>query len=245
MNTPPSGEHDALFVPPPPVAHGERLRVAVLVSGSGTTLQNLINEQLHGTLPIEIRLVVSSRADAFALERARRHGIPTALVERTAYTSAHAFDRALELVLDAAAPDLICMAGFIPFWTIPQRWLGRVLNIHPSLLPAFGGKGMYGDRVHEAVLAYGCRVSGCTVHFADNRYDHGPVIVQRVVHVLEGDEVARLRARVFREECIAYPQAIRLIAEGRIRVEGRLVHLVAPPAPGARGRRSKSAEPPR
>lgn len=215
-----------LPAPPPP---GERLGVAVLVSGQGTTLQNLIDEARAGRLPIDIRLVVSSNEKAFALERARRAGIPTVVLRPREYPSPRAYGLAIAAALAEARVELACMAGWLAFWEIPPAWLGRVLNIHPALLPAFGGPKMYGDRVHAAVLEHGCKVSGCTVHIADNEYDHGPIVLQRVVPVLDDDTPDVLRARVFAEECVAYPQAIRLIAEGRLRVEGRRVRLVPPP----------------
>jgi phosphoribosylglycinamide formyltransferase-1 len=120
-------------------------------------------------------------------------------------------------------PDLVCLAGWLHLLPIPDDFRHRVLNIHPSLLPAFGGKGMYGRRVHEAVLAYGAKVSGCTVHFADDTYDTGPVLVQKCVPVLAGDDPDALAARVFAAECEAYPEAVGLVASGRVRVEGRRV----------------------
>jgi folate-dependent phosphoribosylglycinamide formyltransferase PurN len=121
------------------------------------------------------------------------------------------------------APDLVCFAGWLHLLPIADDFRLKVLNIHPSLLPAFGGKGMYGHRVHEAVLAYGAKVSGCTVHYADDTYDTGPILVQKCVPVEEGDDPDTLAARVFTAECEAYPEAIRLIAAGRVRVEGRRV----------------------
>jgi len=128
-------------------------------------------------------------------------------------------------LLDAAEVDLVCLAGFLSFWEIPPRYEGRVMNIHPALLPGFGGKGMYGHRVHEAVLGAGCKVSGCSVHFVTNEYDAGPIIVQKAAAVLEGDTPDDLAARVFGQECKAYPEAIRLFAEGRLRIEGHVVHV--------------------
>jgi folate-dependent phosphoribosylglycinamide formyltransferase PurN len=136
--------------------------------------------------------------------------------------------------LDERKVDLVCMAGFLSYWIIPDRYLGRVMNIHPALLPAFGGEGMYGHHVHEAVLARGCKVSGCTVHFVNNTYDDGPIVLQRAVPVRAEDTPDRLAARVFEQECIAYPEAIRLFAEGRLRIEGRIVHIDDPAyKPGA------------
>ena len=219
-----------VFTPPPPPPPGQPLKVAVMVSGQGTTLQNFLDEMRAGRLPIEMKLVVSSRAKAFALERARRAGIPTVILRPREYPDAKAYGAAIASVVADAQVDAVCMAGWLAYWEIPQPLLGRVLNVHPALLPAFGGPGMYGDRVHAAVLEHGCKVSGCTVHIADNQYDHGPIVLQRVVPVLDDDTADRLRARVFNEECVAYPQAIRLVHEGRLRIEGRRVRVVPPPA---------------
>src|SRR5207245_9770922 len=119
----------------------------------------------------------------------------------------------------------VCMAGFMQLSTIPDDFMGRVMNIHPALIPAFCGKGMYGEHVHEAVLGYGAKITGCTVHFADNQYDHGPIILQRAVPVMNDDTPQTLAARVFAQECEAYPEAIRLFAEGRLRIDGRRVRI--------------------
>ena len=133
--------------------------------------------------------------------------------------------RIVEL-LDAAKVDLVVQAGFLSFWRIPPEYEGRVMNIHPALLPSFGGSGIYGRRVHESVLAAGLKVSGCTVHFVDNEYDRGPIIVQKCVAVLEGDTSDTLAARVFEQECIAYPEAINLFAAGRLKITGGTVHIL-------------------
>jgi folate-dependent phosphoribosylglycinamide formyltransferase PurN len=143
--------------------------------------------------------------------------------------------------LDERKVDLVCMAGFLSYWIIPERYLGRVMNIHPALLPAFGGEGMYGHHVHEAVLARGCKVSGCTVHFVNNRYDDGPIVLQRAVPVRAEDAPDDLAARVFEQECIAYPEAIRLFAEGRLRIEGRIVHIDDPAYKAGTAERCKPA----
>jgi phosphoribosylglycinamide formyltransferase-1 len=200
------------------------LRLVVLLSGGGTTLQNFIDQIGAGKLPARIQRVIGSRPDAYGLERARKVGIPTLVVPRKECTPEE-FSRRLAEAIRQARADLVCMAGFLSLWTIPEDYTGRVMNIHPALLPSFGGKGYYGHRVHEAVLAAGCKVSGCTVHFADNVYDHGPIIVQRCVPVLEDDTPDTLAARVFEQECIAYPEAIRLFAEGRLRIEGQRVRI--------------------
>jgi formyltetrahydrofolate-dependent phosphoribosylglycinamide formyltransferase len=202
------------------------LRLAVLLSGSGTTLQNLLDRTADGRLDARVALVVSSKLDAFGLERARRAGVPTVVVSRKESGSLEAFSAAIFEACRAADAELVCMAGFLQLVHVPDDFLGRVLNIHPSLIPAFCGKGYYGHHVHEAVLAYGAKVSGCTVHFADNQYDHGAIIAQRPVPVLDDDTPDALAARVFAVECEAYPEAIRWFAEGRLKVEGRRVRVV-------------------
>jgi formyltetrahydrofolate-dependent phosphoribosylglycinamide formyltransferase len=195
------------------VSRTEPLRLAVLISGGGRTLLNLHDRILEGSLPARITAVVSSRAEAGGVERARRRGLPTAVVPRREL-SLEAFQEGLTRAVGEA--ELVCMAGFLSMWRIPPRFEGRVMNVHPALLPAFGGKGMYGRRVHEAVLKSGETVSGCTIHFCDNEYDHGPILLQRRVPVLPDDTVETLAARVFAEECLAYPEAIRLFIEGRL-----------------------------
>ncbi|HJT79281.1 MAG TPA: phosphoribosylglycinamide formyltransferase [Gemmataceae bacterium] len=205
------------------------LRLAVLLSGSGTTLQNLLDRSADGRLPAEVVRVVANRPDAFGLERAERAGVPAAVVERRDCGSREEFSGRIFDLCRAARADLVCLAGFLQLLTIPDDFAGRVLNIHPSLIPAFCGKGFYGHHVHEAALAYGVKVSGCTVHFADNVYDHGPIVLQRTVPVLDDDTPDTLAARVFEQECEAYPEAIRLFAEGRLRVEGRRVRILPLP----------------
>jgi phosphoribosylglycinamide formyltransferase 1 len=201
------------------------IRLAVLLSGGGTTLQNLLDRIADGRLRAQVVLVVSNRSDAFGLERAGRAGIPTAVVSRRECASADEFGRLIFERCRAAEVELVCLAGFLQFLPIPEDFAGRVLNIHPALIPAFCGKGYYGHRVHEAALAAGVKVAGCTVHFADYEYDHGPIILQRAVPVLDDDTADTLAARVFAEECEAYPEAIRLFAEGRLQVEGRRVRI--------------------
>ena len=201
------------------------IRLAVLLSGGGTTLQNLLDRCRDGRLRAQVVQVISSAADAFALERARQAGVPGAVVNRKEAGSAEEFSRRIFELCRQARADLVCMAGFLQLLPIPDDFLGRVMNIHPALIPAFCGKGFYGNRVHEAVLAAGVKVTGCTVHFADNQYDHGPIILQRTVPVLDDDAPDSLAARVFQQECEAYPEAIRLFAEGRLRIEGRRVRI--------------------
>jgi phosphoribosylglycinamide formyltransferase-1 len=194
------------------------VRLVVLISGGGTTLQNLLDRTRDGRLPAAVVGVVSSRPDTRGVERATAAGVPVAVVEKG--------DRFADRVFAAVrgfAPDLVCLAGWLHLLPIPPDFRHRVLNIHPSLLPAFGGKGMYGRHVHEAVLAYGAKVSGCTVHFADDTYDTGPVVLQRAVEVRDDDTPDSLAARVFEAECKAYPEAIRRISAGGWRIDGRRV----------------------
>ncbi|MFO7898026.1 MAG: phosphoribosylglycinamide formyltransferase [Planctomycetota bacterium] len=209
------------------------IKLAVLLSGGGTTLENIARRIEDGALDAEVAAVIASRPDAYGLVRAKNHGIESDVIERKAFDSAEAFSEALNGRLDESDVDLVCLAGFMVMWKMSDRYLGRVMNIHPALIPAFCGKGYYGHRVHEAVLAYGAKVSGCTVHFADREYDHGPVIVQKCVPVLDDDTPETLAARVFEKECEAYPEAIQLFAEGRLRIEGRRVRVL-PERPSGR-----------
>lgn len=194
------------------------LRLAVLLSGSGRTLENLAKAIRSGRLAAEIAGVVSSRRDAYGLVRAKRLHLPAAVVRPRDFPTRRAFWAATAKALDALEPDLVVMAGYFCFWRIPRRYAGRVVNIHPSLLPAFGGKGCYGDLVHQRVLAAGVPATGCTVHLVDNVYDHGPVLAQRRVRVRKGDTPHGLAKRVFREECRLYPEVLQGIATGRIRL---------------------------
>ena len=188
--------------------------IAVLISGSGTTLVNLARQIDSGAIRAGIAGVISSRSAVAGLDRARDLGLPVEIVERKAYPDVDRFSERLTATLDTWRPDIVCMAGFLSLWRIPPHYAGRVLNIHPALLPKFGGRGMHGLKVHEAVIAAGETQSGCTVHFADNEYDHGPVILQRTCPVLPGDSPQILAARVFAEECLAYPDAIRRFLAG-------------------------------
>ncbi|MCP4590634.1 MAG: phosphoribosylglycinamide formyltransferase [bacterium] len=185
-----------------------RLRLGVLLSGGGRTFQNLHESCTRGELPAEVVLVISSTPAAYGMERARLVSVPVLVVERRALDQ-DAFHTRITQALVEAEVDLVCMAGFTSLWRIPPAFEGRVLNIHPALLPKFGGKGYYGERVHRAVLEAGEGESGCTVHYCDNQYDHGPIVVQRSVPVRAEDTAESLAVRVFAQECIAYPEAIR------------------------------------
>jgi formyltetrahydrofolate-dependent phosphoribosylglycinamide formyltransferase len=190
--------------------------LAVLLSGGGHTLQNFIDEIAAGRLDARIRVVVSSRRDAAGVQRAREAGIPCHVVERRRFASSEEFSAAITEALEPYAVDLVLLAGFLQLYLFPDKYRGRVLNIHPGLLPRYGGRGMYGHYVHEAVLAAGETESGCTVHLADHEYDHGPIVLQRRVPVLPGDTPETLAERVFAAECEAYPEAVRLFAAGKL-----------------------------
>lgn len=199
------------------------VRLGVLISGGGTTLTNFLKKISAGALAAEVPLVVASRPDCGGIARAQAAGLECAVVERRNFTSVAEFSRAIFDRCRAARVDLVTLAGFLALIEVPDDYLWRVMNIHPALIPSFCGQGFYGHKVHEAVLARGAKVSGCTVHFADNHYDHGPIILQRCVPVLDDDNADALAARVFAAECEAYPEAIRQFASGRLEIaEGRV-----------------------
>ncbi|NQU25770.1 MAG: phosphoribosylglycinamide formyltransferase [Candidatus Nealsonbacteria bacterium] len=201
------------------------LRIIVLISGGGTTLRNFVRHIDAGRLDVEIPLVVCSSAKAGGITLAAEAGVPCEVIRRKTFASREAFSDAIFARAREVDADLVVMGGFLKLITIPDDFHNRVTNIHPALIPAFCGDGMYGHLVHEAVLEYGAKISGCTVHFADNQYDHGPVILQKSVPVHDDDTPETLAARVFEAECEAYPAALQLIAKGRVRVEGRLVRV--------------------
>jgi formyltetrahydrofolate-dependent phosphoribosylglycinamide formyltransferase len=203
------------------------IRLAVLLSGSGTTLQNLLDRIADGRLAAQVVAVVSSSGAAFGVERAQRAGIPVTVVERKGLPTREEFSRRIFDACRGAGADLVCMGGFLQLVQIPPDFSGRVMNIHPSLIPAFCGKGFHGLFVHRTALDAGVRVSGCTVHFADNEYDHGPIILQRVVPVEDEDTPESLAARIFTAECAAYPEAIRLFAAGRLQINGKRVKILS------------------
>ena len=199
-----------------------RLRCAVLISGRGTNLEALIHACAEKDFPAEIALVISNRADAGGLAHAARAGIASAVVPHRDYPSREAFERALTRTLEAARIELICLAGFMRLLTagFVDHWRDRMINIHPSLLPAFPGLD-----THARALAEGVRFAGCTVHFVRTEMDHGPIIVQAAVPVLQGDDEHALAARVLAAEHRAYPLALKLIAEGRVKVVGERTEI--------------------
>ena len=213
---------------PSPDRASRRLRLAVLLSGSGTSLENLF-ERIEAGLPAEIVCVIASKKSAFGLQRAERRGVPAVAVPRREHPDVSGFNDALHEVLGRFEPDLVCLLGFLSPFELRGRYEGRALNVHPALIPAFSGQGFYGRRVHEAVLAAGVKVTGATVHFASDAYDEGPILLQGAVPVEPDVDVESLAARVQALERELVPEAIRLIAAGRVRIEqGRTVIL--PPA---------------
>lgn len=184
--------------------------IAVFVSGTGRHLENFVRLALAGELDARVSLVLCDRAGAGAIERAQKYGLQPVTLLPADFEDGEAFSRAAFDAARQAGAETILLAGFLRLLHIPPEWTDRVLNIHPALLPAFGGKGYYGHRVHEAVLERGCTVSGCTVHYVDQEYDHGRILVQRTVPVLQVDSPDDLAARVFEEELIAFPEALRL-----------------------------------
>jgi phosphoribosylglycinamide formyltransferase 1 len=185
-------------------------RLAVLISGAGRTLANLIEAVAAGRLEAEIVAVVSSRAGVRGLEIAEASGIPAFVVSRKAHLDDAAFSDGIYAAIAPFGPDLVVCGGFMKRLVVPPEWEGRILNIHPCLIPESNaaGTGFYGDRVHEAVIACGARTSGATVHVVDNEYDHGPIVMKEMVPVLPGDTAMDLAARVFALECDLYPRAI-------------------------------------
>ena len=189
------------------------LRLAVLLSGSGRTLENLLDRIAAGRLTASVERVVSSRGDVRGVRLAEQAGIPVTVLPPAGRPLADWSD-AIFTACREANPDLVVMAGFLHLVAIPADFVGRVINIHPALLPAFGGKGFHGMHVHRAVIARGCTVSGCTVHLVDNEYDHGRILLQNTVPVLRDDTAESLAARVFAVECETLPEAINRIASG-------------------------------
>ena len=201
------------------------VRLGVLISGSGTTLMNILTYIRQGRLNAKIAVVISSRSTVAGVEKARNAGLEVKIIRAKDHPDIGEFSRRIEEELVAAKVDLVVQGGWLCLWKIPPRYENRVLNIHPALLPSFGGQGMWGHHVHEAVLKAGCKISGCTVHFCTNDYDKGPIIVQRACEVRSDDTPDTLATRVFEQECIAYPEAIKLCAEGRVAIQGGIAKI--------------------
>ena len=207
------------------------LNIGVLVSGGGTNLQKLIDAQQAGKIENgAIRVVVASRTDAFALERAKRAGIEAIALCRRDYPDVESYSEALIHALQARDVDLVVLAGFLTITgdNFIKAYENRIMNVHPALLPAFGGKGFYGLHVHEAVLARGCKLTGATVHFANEVCDGGPIILQKAVEVKDGDTPETLQRRVMEEaEWVLLTQAVSLFCEGRLQVKDGKVNILA------------------
>ncbi|MCK5774243.1 MAG: phosphoribosylglycinamide formyltransferase [Thermoplasmata archaeon] len=199
----------------------EVLKLAVFASGSGSDLQSIIDAVERGDLQIEISILVCNNPDAFALERARSHGIPSALIDHRGQ-SREEFEQEILSQLEKYHIDLIALAGFMRILTpeFVSRWSGRIVNIHPALLPSFPGV-----HAHRDAIAFGVKVSGLTIHFVDEGVDHGPIIFQKSVEVLEGDTEETLGERVLEQEHIWYPKVLQWIAEGRVHLDGRRVKV--------------------
>lgn len=204
----------------PPISGA--IRLAVCASGGGTTLQNLLDRIADGRLQAEVVQVIASRAGIGAIDRATAAGVPVSVVTRPG-KSLDQFSREVFEPIRQSGADLVVLGGFLVLVAIPADYQGRVLNVHPSLIPAFCGQGFHGAAVHRAVIDAGVKVSGCTVHFADDTYDTGPIIAQRAVPVLDDDTPASLAARVFQAECDTLPEAIADYAAGRLRRQDRRV----------------------
>ena len=202
------------------------LRLAVLISGGGRTMMNILEHIKTGRLNAQIALVISSRSTVAGVEKARNASLNIKIIRTKDFPDTDSFSRRIEEELVKEKIELVIQGGWLCYWRIPKDYINRVMNIHPALLPSFGGKGMWGHHVHQAVLEAGCKVSGCTVHFCNNEYDSGPIIIQRCCPVKQDDTPDTLAERVFQEECIAYPQAIKLFAEEKIVVENNRVKIL-------------------
>ena len=199
--------------------------ISVLISGGGTTLKNLIAVQNSGSVDWKISSVVSNNPGAKGLAFAEAEGIDNCVVNHRDFGSEDEFSAAVYAAIEnfEVKPDLIVMGGFLRKLNIPDDYRNKIINIHPSLIPSFCGKGNYGSRVHQSVIDYGCKLTGCTVHFVDNEYDHGPIIAQRSVPVENDDTAQSLAARVFVAECELLPEVISRISAGSVSLSGRTV----------------------
>lgn len=199
------------------------LALGILASGSGSNLQAILDAIRDGRLPADARVVVCNRPGAGAIARAEAEGVPVELVDHRAVASRETFDARLVEILRARGVELVCLAGFDRLITpvFVDAFRDRILNVHPALLPSF--KGLHGQR---QALEYGAKIAGCTVHFVDEKTDHGPIVIQAAVPVLEDDDEGSLARRILEQEHRIYPEAIRLFAEGRLRIEGRRVRIL-------------------
>lgn len=201
----------------------EKIRLGVLVSGSGTNLQSILDACREGRIDAEVVIVISNKPEAYALERARRAGVETMVLESKGFPTREDYDRELAKVLKSRNVELVILAGFMRIVTsaLINEYPMRIMNIHPALLPSFPGL-----HAQRQALEYGVKFSGCTVHFVTETVDAGPIIIQAVVPVYENDTEESLRERILEQEHRIYPQAIQLFAEGRLKVEGRRVRII-------------------
>ncbi len=202
-----------------------KIKIGVLVSGEGTNLQALINAIETSNINGKIVVVISNKKEAFALERAKKHKIETLFLAPKKYNNKEEYSIAITEELEKRNIDLVCLAGFMYILSLyfVERFKNKAMNIHPALLPSFGGKGLYGTYVHKAVINSGVKFSGCSVHFVDEGCDTGPIILQRVVPVLDNDTADSLAKKVLEEEHKAYPEAVRLFCDGKLEIQGRRV----------------------
>jgi len=203
------------------------MNIGVLVSGRGTNLQSIIDAQIRGDIKSKVVLVISNKKDALALERARNHGIPAIYVQ-SKNKDPETYDSEIVNILKEYNVELVVLAGYLKILTkkFIDEFPDRIINIHPAMLPCFGGKGFYGEHVHEAVLNSGSKFSGCTVHFVRPEIDHGPIIVQKCVQVFDDDTIETLAERILPYEHMALIEAIKIIESGRFKIEGMRVKLI-------------------
>ena len=206
-----------------------KLRLGVLVSGGGSNLQSIIDNCESGYLPADVVIVISSKEGAYALERAKKHNIPSTVIIPKNYKNREEYEDEMIKILNSYNVDLVILAGYIKVLSpkLVRAFQGRIMNIHPTLIPSFCGEGYYGKKVHKAVLDYGAKITGVTVHFVDEGADTGPIILQRAVNVKEDDTPETLAARVLEQEHKIYPDAIKLFAEGRLEINGRRVKITS------------------
>lgn len=207
-----------------------KIKIVALISGGGRTVLNVKSQIDSGLIDAEIALVLSSRADAAGLGRAKDAGIETAVVSSKDFFNKgvpdwDAMSEKINEVILPYKPDLVILAGFMCFYKVPAELCGKIMNIHPALIPSFCGKGMWGHHVHEAVVENGVKVTGCTVHFVNNEYDNGPIILQKTCPVYDTDSADDVADRVFALECEAYPEAIRMFAENKLVIDGNIVKV--------------------
>jgi len=209
------------------LSKNDKFKIAVMVSGGGTNLQSIIDNIENGFINAKISVVLSSRKNAFALERAKRSGIKSEFCSPKKYSNEKEYSKKLLEILDDYRPDLIVLAGFMSVLSdeFIDRYKNKIMNTHPSLLPAFGGKGYYGHHVHKAVLDYGVKVSGATIMFVNKEVDKGPIILQQAIEVSEDESIESLQKKVLKVEHKLYPIAIKLYSEGKLKVEGRVVRI--------------------